>query len=1265
MNENNTRKALVINSEEPPTAAKSGWIPLNELPKFVKQINVPEITQDKDGSTAAETSSLVSGMPSVFAKANLFRNALDFGKDLSSHSNGIQRVYSSHILEWRGFLSCIALEYSHLSVHRIYLKYTDNQPISATQNVYEAFGAFGNMLFEKEMLWSIHEEGSGKTDPYVDAIKFHDKLVGGTSPESFLFTAASYKIDNEYPFTSRGKFIDPYKKANNSLTQENSNTIRAFILNILNNNLGKFSDVVKKATEKIEDPYVNVREQLKNWYQEIEAYEQEKGFRTKPENLNPPEVNKFHFPYSVLFNYSTELYGLVGVIYNERPQGSDTNKTVKFKPTDLLLPKDAKVIKIRMEDGSESNPLYINDRPLLLLQAKVINRGGETGRFAFFTLPLTSKALEIFGENLPALLGLADNIQSKLRGTFDETEYKLSVEFELTTIENSKRKFVMNYDLVDIDEIKYKDILIWPNFISTNWKRYFMYSEIPHNGVGYKAVPFVGEIINGTDLKTIYKNENDDFPFLVAENGVVSKYTGTPLKKDPEVKLIIENNAQVQDNKYKYEIYESNLPFKGLKFSYNNADAGFGIINYTKNEPNLTEPRNPKCPIFYNSQDSFRPVNLGIDFGSTNTSIAFYDPDEGGRAKEFELTNKRISLLSNDNKDNRERPAMEDEIFFFQNERIKSNALKSTLTLHQSRRIASIPGLTPESTFAKEIYGGFPCFEYNLPIRNSDNSKINLVFPRAENVELVYNMKWSDSDVGHKTVYLKTLLLHVYAQLFSQKYVPTKLKWSYPSAMTSALRFSYQSIYRELVEVSPLVGLVDNDLTVISAGQEDAAQQPNKIAPDNNGARYPQSNRVEIPVIVTDYELPSADNFVPIRENTALSESSAVANYFLTERGNEINIGNYLIILDIGGSTTDISVITRNQSGQSQIIKQNSFRWAAQRISQAIPYINNFKRVLLEYCHSENIRITGLNDGGEQSFYKENTASYFYEQIVNRIVEPQQFKRFYNQIAGKCPELMSTNLYVTGLIMYYAGQLTYRLTKDLNQIENQTGTGTKPIFNVVLAGKGARIFDWFTTFNKELATTYYDSMFESGIGGREVAQACLRDFNIRLENGPNSAVKYEVSKGLALPIEHAYVLNSRQSVEIIGEDGFHVVRPGGEPEMLESSNAITGDMMRHIGGYFRSTLLDSDNPYPRFSNFYKNFNQSAKNYFGVSLGGENYQNGIKEMNIEGFIKGLPEYRKAKDSNGENFDFVAPIFIMEGIQFYENTIMNYLKNQFKG
>lgn len=119
--------------------------------------------------------------------------------------------------------------------------------------------------------------------------------------------------------------------------------------------------------------------------------------------------------------------------------------------------------------------------------------------------------------------------------------------------------------------------------------------------------------------------------------------------------------------------------------------------------------------------------------------------------------------------------------------------------------------------------------------------------------------------------------------------------------------------------------------------------------------------------------------------------------------------------------------------GGKAMIKQNSIRFAAQRVSDATKYSPNFKSVLLKICEKKKIKIEGLNT--TKNKFSENTAPYYFEQVVDRL-EAADFDDFYRLIAADCKEMISVNLYVTGLIMYYAGQLAHKLRTEIIKSED-------------------------------------------------------------------------------------------------------------------------------------------------------------------------------------------------------------------------------------
>lgn len=1307
-------KALAIKSKSnPPGKSEYKWDVIPELPNFTKNIVIPELGIEKDGTSKVDIGVIVSGMPTVFARANLFRNSLDNITDQAADVSGLMLFYKSLINEWRGLISCIALNYKDIQVKRLSLQYSDGKNILETENIYEPLGAFANMLFERKPLWcdqsmAINEEKV----PFIDVITFKSQVIGATSPDSFLFTSVGYKISDKLPFVNinNGKLIDPLLS---DIQPEQLFTIHAFVQNIINKT-NQFKNTYSNLDNFLKPNYSSIIGNLQDWLKEIDDYAATRGWvkpSQKPGSI--PEVNAFLAPFSILFNHSTELYGLEGVIYNEAVEGEGR---ITFKPSQLLLPSTTEVIQFRFGMEAEKDRNFLSKRPLMLLRADV---KGQPNHYAYFSLPLTPQALNVFGQNLSVLIGISDlgEVKSRLSAEYevDNLGEYLSVKLRLLSQTNNETVIDVKYRVAG--EVKGRDILLWPNFISKKWNRYFMFSEMPHNDIKFQASPIIGNI-NDRHFRIALNEYNE--PICLAKDGKLVEMKDTNFKST----LLVENNQKLSDNSYKYEIYESNQPFKGLRFSYGKSEnlCGFAIIRYDKENAENGLPKDKTNDI-----QNLAEARLGVDFGSTNTSIAYWS-DRDNEVKGLQFKNRRISLLATDFKNNDERPAVEDEVFFFQNDEIKSNAIKSVLSIHDFKRLSNYTNLPQEQLLEKEIVGGFPCFEKNLPIENSDNSKLTLKFNRAGIAELKYNMKWSSNliEKSHKKAYLRSLLLHVYAQLFDEGHEPTSIKWSYPSSMGVNLLTEYADIYNSLKQINPLneakniIVYPPSDLANINttgestwsgssdlgggfwndAQESNQSSSTNSWGESNSGWGLSDSNteawsnqssqqssggwgdesdnsKLNINSIKTDFG-PLSFDFNTLNDNESISESLAVANYFLNRENLNVGPEDLLLIFDVGGSTTDISVISRVKKKNSletgsAMIKQNSIRWAAQRLSFATKYSKNFQSVLLRMCEKKKIKIEGLNT--TPSKYSENTAPFYFEQLIDRL-DDNDFPDFYRLIAAECKELMTINLYVTGLIMYYAGQLTLKMRNEILRSSESDGkwsfqdSKSAPFINIAFAGKGARIFDWFEAINPKASKEYYTQMFIRGMGGLEVAKKTIRPYapdkiikinEIKLDD--NADVKYEVSKGLARPTSSILVPKEKQAIEILGEDGFYIYNSNGSKEKLEFSNSVTNEMMEHLGSLFVKYNEPGKPPCPRFMDFADLFYKVSSTMFGFNMRQEDFINGFNNMNIEAFIRQDPDYIDAqkKREKTKKFAYVAPILVMEGIKFFEERILKAIRS----
>lgn len=1246
------------------------WDKIPQLEVFTKNIIIPEIAVEQDGGAAVNIGTLVSGIPTVFARAALFESALKNIIDKNAEAAGLMLFYKSLVSEWKGFISCIALNYKDIEVNRVPLAYSDGKKLNDTENIYEPTGAFGNALFERQPLWCDQSlGGNAEKVPFIDVISFKGSVVGGTSPDCFLFTSVSYNIKGRYPFVNiqSGRFVDPLKS---DLRQEELRIIYGYTRHILNN-IQQFAQHFSGLPADIRPSYENISACLQDWMKDMVKYQEQRNY-ARLDDHTPPEVGSlFAAPFSKLFNYSTLLFGSEGII----TQGSSSEYSIPFDPKDLLLPDSTEIAQIDFGKAGAETRNYLSDKPILLLSAET---KGHPNNFAYFALPLTPLALNVFGANLDALTGLApaSNVRSRITALYDPNDRdgeKLIVHLKLFTETGNEIVKQVVYKVMQ-EPIIGRDILLWPNYVSKQWNRYFLFSEIPHNDAKFQATPFIGNV--NDDFFRIALDEKG-MPLYLAQKGRAVSGPGV------KVQLHVASNNAVADNKYKYEIYESNQPFKGIKFSHAGVDCGFGIIRYKTFGDNPAFPWN-----MLNTTKSLSPAFLGIDFGSTNSSIAYYSDSDKMVKEDLKLSSKRISLLSSDLKDNNEHPAVENEIFFFQNDEVFSNSIKSVLTIHDSRRIVNEKGSQLDFLLAQAVKGGFPCFEKNLPIDSALDNRYFLTYNKVGKAELVYNMKWSSQrvDKSYKTAYLSSLMLHVYAELFLQNHEPHTLKWSYPSSMGKDMLNEYRAIWDSLVDISPINNGVSlkiyppsdlSDIPDTSGGtwnEESGDGSSWDIVEETRWGSDVDTKKKKVMEIPFD-TAPIRFDFKPLGNRESLSEACAVANYLVRPNGGySINAGELVLCFDIGGSTTDITALCQ-MSGGKAMIKQNSIRFAAERMAQATRYSPNFRTVLLKMCERKGISIQGLNKG--ENKFSENTAPYYFEQVLDRL-EQTDFNTFYLLIAAECKEMMSVNLYITGLIMFYAGQLVYKLRTEIVRSEDAAPAvkNTLPKVKIAFAGKGARIFEWFNAVDPSAANTYYTQMFIRGIGGEPVArktimpvsQSPLKIIDINSHKGESyNDVKYEVSKGLAIPTDITQILvpANKQAIEILGEEHFCIVMPNGEFRYLESTNSITPEMLEHIGDYFINYPPQGSKPCPRFMDFADLFYKVASSMFGLKMSSADFMAGFHDMNIENYIKSIPEFieaKKRKLDEQKKFDYVAPVIILEGMKFFEKHLLKGIKIQ---
>lgn len=1293
-------KALTIdvNPSAIPAGSLDKWTQLGNTSVFIKNIVTPKL------SKSTNVGQLVSGIPTAFARVDLFNTALDHVATSGSTAadNNLVGYYSQLVDEWKGLIACMALDYAHIIVRRIDLAYSDGNGIAETANIYEPKGAFGNMLLQRKRRWcdqNLTDNQAAK--PYINVIKYRGQVVGATAPESLLFTSTGYicEASNERPWIDiyTGKFIDPLKSAIGAVQVA---TLHAYVTHILNG-LGEAEGYYQALPSGEGVSYTSIRKLLADWQVEIAQRAKNDGYELSI-GSTPPVSASFSGPFQKLFCHKDYLIGVEGVISETAMTGG-----VQFDPKNLLLDDKAHIAKLDLSISADE----IKNLPILVLAADIKGMSDK----AYFALPLSAQGLNVFGKNVSALVGMSgatSAIASKLQATYDPSAKSNNLEVVLTLVTDSgvRRQFKKVY--TSDGEIKNKDIIIWPNFVSPQWDAYYMYNELPHNGTSstFRAYPFVGEM-QGNYFRIVV--DNNQAPVLLSRDGriVVDNEVA-------DAELMVIATEAVADNPYKYEIYRSNKPYKGVRLlSPTGNEGGYILVNYSSAQGNLL----PHDWMLPGAHTSLQPVRLGVDFGSTNTAIAY--SSDNTQECGFEFENQRVSLFGNELPGHPLFPR-ENQVFFFQGAgtKVMSNAIKSVLTLHDNRRLPILrTGETVKMRNEREVVGGFPSFADNLPFTNSDKNKITLTYPNGVGeVTQIHNMKWEDSDddKAHKSAFLRTLMLQVYATLFVKGYVPVSVKWSYPSAMAGQLLYSYQTIWDSLRSISPVLtetgeklelnvsrytdtrsfgaevetngfggathGAGNNDMGFGGSfcgsfgnssddfgggfgsgfgggfGGELDSDHDSGFNNAADGATESQNDSEDFmpddPNKEIVYDPKPLYNIGNANDNPSLSEAEAVANFISAKYGTETNILN--LCFDVGGSTTDISALFYLKSGIT-MIKQNSLRFAAQRVSQSVSQFTKFQKVLSGICAKYKIQMVGLNYGNNT--YNEHTAPYFFDQIVNRLSNTQ-LDDFYHAIAADCPQLMCVNMYVTGLLMYYAGQIAHKLIDDLSHTpDTEWQARKKPNVRVTFAGKGSRLFQWLNAINKQAAYQYYGQAFVLGYGKEHLTNTLAGWQKIELPEINDLDIKYEVSKGLAKGDTKLQHPSNIQPSEIIGETGFELTGKDNKCRVIEFTNSITPAMMGSIGVRL---CVDGTKPQAdKFTEFCGFFYKAASMLFNWQVNPKELESACRNMNITGYIQNMPEFRSASreaHEGGQPFSFVAPIIILEGMKFYDNTLLKLLK-----
>ncbi len=911
------------------------WHKFDEAQPYIKGMETGKIAETV---TAEVFNSMVSGVPTPWARARLFGFAFPYTQtDANIKTAGLIEFYKELIKEWKGLVACIACFPKQISVSKpIYMDYGNSKNSKGLRDYFYFPNAIGRMLFDDKDLWCDPKRLPIKSEerPFIQLIYYKNILIGGISPYSIIFTASEYQELNtvidprELTWFRNGKFIDPL---GSGMTQNQQQSLYLLVKNFSKVIPFFEADINKNRNGKKQLSFLVFKEFLEKWEKEIFL----KSENTLIDVGNLDEPLDFVYPYKKFFNIDQSIFvdnlGKFTLVEEKRVSDID--------PQTLLLQED-KIIEIK--DINKWQPL--NESVIHYLE---IQDPSDSKKNRYFALPFSAIGLKVFKTEIANIIEIKNTgnnhrLKSKVSGN------QLLVELILKVDDNDFPPIKKSYEILPLSTTQ--NIIIWPNFVSKEWNSYYLYSEFPHNETSdYQMIPFFKDVPN-----------ND---FIVDEHGKFL-YQDTKLKdvkysKEYENEHLEVNNlisypiGKISSKHHRYEILKSNKAFAGIEIRKHilgkNYVYGYlilkndGVKDYSHTHTHLTD------------------VTVGIDFGSNNSCVN-YRTDENSYPVKFE--NRRVFLVGTETRlENTDKELAEKhELFFFQNEKTEKGQIKSWIHEHDKQYIV-------KGNKEVELAGGLPTFKTNIHINDMTDKTIT-----TNAGYLHHSMKWlTDIDgVNKKTAYLKTVWLHVFADLYAKSLYPKELRWAYPGAFARQEIFALKSIFEQIRHIKPIKNKTVN-----------IASNP-------------------------------------------ITESEAVSNYAMLQFGNDNAI---LLGIDVGGSTSDVLIIGRTKKTR-QLLKQSSVRLAAGYLTDGILRSQKFRNVLLDFYYNANSPIKNQIPNIEEMTKNPQTAPFFLNIIFDKLQKDLDFEDFYSHIFKLSPRILALPAYITGLLLFYSGQLIAKAVEE-------------------------------------------------------------------------------------------------------------------------------------------------------------------------------------------------------------------------------------------
>lgn len=1181
---------LLSSTNLPGECVSNKWtkIPEATIANFINNIetNLGQRTENKESLRA-----MVSGIPSPWARVSftkraVFQNRADLGASV------LDECYKAYKSEWRGLMAAYVLHPESFSF---------SEPIQLVgRDIKSSFGEmsllniYGDMLFKEAPLWTLSSQQmkSGENPPCIQILYYTGKdefgrntrvAVGATSPYTMLFTSVNYSLkgeEREIPWIDAdGKFYDPTHLEDSKISSDDIQRLHSFIHNVSSlliqnegdshNNpdkyyLNHFANVCRNNPDSGLD-LRSISDDIRSWGAELGRWENELLSRLqvagRTANTNVPiAVAMPQGPLALLMNNEHTFY-IDGKNVFSRPTGLQT--PIEISSSEILIDSECiaawKAVADAERDHAKSPVYYLKD----------------DSNCYYLALPFTKKALSVFGNAISDIMKGSEGLSliANVKDGKVEIDFKAKIDGSQDMMSICKKTYAL--EIIPESEGK---AFIWPDFQSEQWNKYFYYSEFPTNVTGIRLLPNFG----GVDFEDIDKEKLKDM-YLV-------KY---PVNR-------------VATNMHKYEIIASDKPLHSitvrLNKSGNDINGGVLLLKTEQSEGALSTSKYLKN---LKSISTMTPATVGIDFGSTNSCV-YYKLDGSVDSIPVPFSNRRLALVGFDNK--KLSLAQKDELFFISNEGTLSpnGQIKSWLHEHDPQYLNTDNGdgdIRNINNLDKEIVGGVPVNESNIPVVSMDEFTI-----KTNAGVLHYNMKWLEADesIKRKKSFMKMLWIQICADMVAAGAYPSKLNWSFPSAMGSTDTTALKDIYRSASE-------------------------------------YPFESSGKPRPTMSEY-----------------TEAESVCAYAIY-KGTEVTESSLSLGVDIGGSTSDI-LIMGSKNNINTLLTQSSVRLAGGFFFSAINSSEKFRRALYNFheSHRTSVKVLNISDivSTDPSVYKR--APYYLNSIFDQLHESRDFEKFYEYLHTDVPAVFALPAYVTGVLLFYAGKLVRNVVVK-NSMEN-----IKRI-NARYYGKGGRLFEWLLDKYEDDALRYYKKCFLAGYGSNDV-DFILDNFVNEDERYKSKAEnKSEVAMGLVSD-NFGSIANLKndedkrviENYDILGEKGLVYAKPGMPSRELSDMEVIPNEL---FDGGINISFPERMENFNAFLDVFLKFIEVDSG--GIIRDMKTLNEGRENLRVLAFIQNDPEYRKflkalAKGQNDACYRM--PVFIAAALSYLNNVLLPVVAKQ---